>query len=96
MRAGDALRLVVGELAQEAGDLGEEAVEVVSRVEEAAVGRERARDVGERELVVPLGGVAVRVEQLVLVEVHDARDARHRLARERHELREVHEGATRR
>ena len=54
-------RTVVGKLAKKARDLREEPVEVVSGVEETPVGCEGARDVGERELVVPLGGVAVGV-----------------------------------
>ena len=63
-----------------------------ARVEHAALGRERGGDVGQRELEVPLGGVAVGVDELVLVEVDDGRDCGDAEPDQPSELGEIEEG----
>ncbi len=86
-------RTMVREDPQERRNRLEERLEVVAAVEHALVGRERARDVHERVVVVPLGGVAHGIDELILVEVDDGRDVPEGITCERQQVAEVDEGA---
>lgn len=72
---GDALGDVVGHFAEEFIDGGQEAVEMVVRVEPDGVGGEAGSYVGEGVLVVAVGFVGDGVGELVFVEVTDDRCA---------------------